>query len=149
MFSMLHATSNITYYKVTNSKLKAISESVFLSLFKFFWISQCLRAQIRVACMALKIQPLIDHRFPPLSLPRRASWRMCHTTWVHPNTLKVSVLFKTNVIKLLRIVSRVFPWLCNSHCDQWMAHNYMLTLEHRALCEPLNPISQPAALHPE
>lgn len=40
------------------------------------------------------------------------------------------------------------PWLRNSQCDQWKAHNYMLTPEHRTQCEPLNPISQLAVLHP-
>lgn len=51
--------------------------------------------------------------------------------------------------QLCCIVYRVVPRLCNSHCDQWKAHNYMLTPEHHALCEPLDPIRQAAALHPE
>lgn len=74
------------------------------------------------------------------------SWKpMCHvcslqTLW--------KVFFQMIVIKQFCIV-RLCVWLCNSHCDQWKAHNYTLTPEHRTLCEPLNPISQLAVLHPE
>ncbi len=52
------------------------------------------------------------------------------------------------VIKQLFIVRCVFLG-CAIHIDQWKAHNYMLTPEHRTLCEPLNPIRQLVVLHPE
>lgn len=74
---------------------------------------------------------------------------MCTCVTCAPSKHSGEVFFQTIVIKRPRIVL-----LCVLGCAVHIVtsektHNYMLTPEHRTLCEPLNPISQLDVLHLE
>lgn len=74
---------------------------------------------------------------------------MCTCVTCAPSKHPGEVFFQTIVIKRPCIVL-----LCVLGCAVHIVtsektHNYMLTPEHRTLCEPLNPISQLDVLHLE
>lgn len=76
-------------------------------------------------------------------------FHMCTCVTCAPSKHSGEVFFQAIVIKRPRIVL-----LCVLGCAVHIvtsekAHNYMLTPERRALCEPLNPISQLDVLHLE
>lgn len=81
--------------------------------------------------------------------PRIRYFRTCTSVTCAPGKHSGEVFFETIVIKQPHIVL-----LCVLGCAVHLVtsektHNYMLTPEHRALYQPLNPISQLAVLHPE